>query len=93
MGAFFQNKRVEKVIEIAVAVFGLYVMFQLIKKILGGSWDTEGIVIGILLFNTGAILTVSMITAEMKSDYKHLNDRIQGIESKVHNIENQLHRR
>lgn len=93
MSAFFQNKRVEKVVEIAVAVFGLYVMFQLIKKIFGGSWDTEDIVIGILLFNTGAILTVGMITAEMKSDYKHLNARMQGIESKVHNIENQFRKK
>ena len=83
MVKFFQNGKVEKVIEIILVLFGLFLIFQLIRKIFWGSWDVEDIIIGILLFNTGAILTIGMIVAELKSDYKHIGNRVQKIEDQL----------
>lgn len=83
MVKFLQNGKIEKVIEIILVLFGLFLIFQLIRKIFGGSWAVEDIIIGLLLFNTGAILTIGMIVAELKSDYKHIGNRVQKIEDQL----------
>ena len=80
MIAFFQNKNVERIIEIILIIFGVFLIYQIIRSMLGGSWEVEDIIIGILLFNTGAVLTIGMIVAELKSDQKHLKDRVDKIE-------------
>jgi len=83
MATFLQNGKVEKMIEIILVLFGLFLIFQLIRKMFGGSWSVEDIIIGLLLFNTGAILTIGMIVAELKSDYKHIDNRVQKIEDQL----------
>ena len=83
MATFLQNGKVEKMIEIILVLFGLFLIFQLIRKMFGGPWSVEDIIIGLLLFNTGAILTIGMIVAELKSDYKHIDNRVQKIEDQL----------
>ncbi len=43
----------ERIIDIILVLFGLFIAYQLIKAILGGSWQTETLVITLLVFNLG----------------------------------------
>ena len=38
-------------IDIILILFGLLIAYQLMRAILGGSWQTEGLIIALLLFN------------------------------------------
>ncbi|MAG01831.1 hypothetical protein CMI42_00690 [Candidatus Pacearchaeota archaeon] len=40
-------------IDILLIILGLILAYQLILKILGGSWQTEAIIIGLLMMNLG----------------------------------------
>jgi len=39
---------------------GLIIIYQLVLKILGGSWQTEAIIIALLFFNLGMTWKLSM---------------------------------
>ena len=40
-------------IDILLILFGLFIAYQLLRKIFGGSWQTESLIIGLLIFNLG----------------------------------------
>ena len=40
-------------IDVLLILFGLFIVYKLSKAIFGGSWQTESIVIALLIFNLG----------------------------------------
>lgn len=73
------NKRVERVVEILVVLFGLFLLIQILRKIMGGSWGTEDIIIGLLIFNLGSIFTIGVMVAQIKSDHNHLRNQFKSL--------------
>jgi len=69
------------IIVILLAVFGLFLAFQIIKKIFIGSWETEDLILAILFFNTGAVFSIIFILATIKSDLKHLSKKFDSLVS------------
>jgi len=57
-------------IEVLLALFGLFIAYQLLRKILGGSWQTEGLVIGILFFNFGLMWKLYLSSLELNSKFE-----------------------
>jgi len=59
----FRNKMKKiNLIEIlhwTLIVFGLVIIYQMIKKILGGSWGFETVIITLLMFNLGLTFTTT----------------------------------
>lgn len=55
-------------IDIVLILFGLFIAYQLLKAIFGGSWQTEGLVIALLIFNLG--MTWKLGTKFIKLDIK-----------------------
>ncbi len=47
-------------IDIILILLGLYIAYQLIRAILGGSWQTEGLIIALLIFNLGLTWRLGM---------------------------------
>ena len=47
-------------LDILLILLGLFIAYQLIKAILGGSWQTESIVIALLMFNLGLTYRLSI---------------------------------
>ena len=47
-------------IDIILILFGLFVAYQLIKAILGGSWQMESLIISLLVFNIGLTYKISL---------------------------------
>jgi len=47
-------------IDILLILLGLFIAYQLLRAILGGSWQTESLIIGLLIFNLGLTWRLSM---------------------------------
>ena len=46
--------------DILLILFGLFIAYQLVRAILGGSWETEGLIIALLLFNLGLTWKIAL---------------------------------
>jgi len=75
------NEKIEKAIAIFVILFGLYILIQILRAIFGGSWTTEDLIIGLLIFNLGSIFTVVISVAQLKSDHNHLKGQFRSLAS------------
>ncbi len=73
------NEKMEKVIEIFVILFGLYILIQILRAIFSGSWTTEDLIIGLLIFNFGSIFTIGVSVAQLKSDHNHLKEQFKSL--------------
>ncbi len=47
-------------LDILLILFGLFIAYQLLRAIFGGSWQTESLVIALLMFNLGLTWRLSM---------------------------------
>lgn len=63
------------IIVIFTAILGLFIVYQIIKIIIGGSWRGEDIILTILIFNTSAVFSIVYTLATIKSDLKHLSKK------------------
>ncbi len=68
------NKNVEKLLEILLVLFGIFLLIQILRKIIGGSWGTEDIIIALLIFNIGCTFTIGIMLAQLRSDHDHLKN-------------------
>ena len=66
------NIKIIRIIQLALIIFGAYILFQMLKKILGGSWSTEDIVVALVLFNTGIIFSIIIMLVQLRSDQRYL---------------------
>lgn len=79
MAKILNNKELNKVIESIVILFALYVLFQIIRVMLGGSWEIEDIIVSLLIFNLGCVFTIGILVAQMKSDHNHLKGQFKNL--------------
>ena len=77
---------VESLLVIILIIFGLYIVYQIIRYLLGGSWTVEDIIISLLLFILGALLTISIYlakvgvsVAKLGSDHNHLSRQFRSL--------------
>jgi len=47
-------------IDVVLILFGLFIAYQLLRAIVGGSWESESLIIAFLVFNLGLIWKISM---------------------------------
>ncbi|MBI2449190.1 hypothetical protein HYV49_02750 [Candidatus Pacearchaeota archaeon] len=47
-------------IDILLILLGLFIAYQIIRKIIGGSWQTESLIIALLIFNLGLTWRLNM---------------------------------
>jgi len=63
------------VLIILLILFGIFIAYQIILKIIGGSWETENLIISLLIFNLGAVFTIAIMLATLISEHKNLERR------------------
>lgn len=73
------EKLIENIIITLLVIFGLFIIYQIIKKAIGGSWTTEDIIISLLIFNLGCIFTIGLTLAKLKSDHNHLKNQFRSL--------------
>lgn len=56
--------------DIILILFGLFMAYQLLRIIVGGSWQMEALLIGLLMFNLGLTWKIAMkvIKLDVKFD-------------------------
>ena len=78
---FMFNEKFRKGLEIFLIFFGLLIIYQIIKKIFGGSWTMEEIILTLVVFNIGITFTVGFTlginVVELKSDLNHLKEQFR----------------
>jgi len=47
-------------VDIVLVLLGLFIAYQLLVAILGGSWETESLIIALVIFNLGLTWRISM---------------------------------
>ncbi len=68
-----------KILQGFLVVFGLFLAYQVIRKILGGSWTIEQIILAFLMFNMGITITIGFAVVELKSDQNHLKSQFKSL--------------
>ena len=71
------NTKILKLIQISLIIFGIFLLIQILRKIFGGSWSTEDIVVALLLFNTSIIFTSTIILVQLRSDQRYLRKDVE----------------
>lgn len=79
MTSLIFNKKFMKLVEILLIIFSLYVSYQIIKKVIGGSWQAEVIIIAIVLANLGITFKLVSDMGELKSDHKNLKNQFYSL--------------
>jgi len=64
-----------------LTVLAIFIVYQIIKKSLGGSWESEDIIIALLIFNLGCVFTIGLSLALLKSDHTHLEKQFRSLAS------------
>ena len=59
-----------KLLDILLILLGLIIIYQLLKKILGGSWQMESLIIALLMLNLGLTWKMSFNILELKMKFK-----------------------
>lgn len=67
------------ILNLFLIVFGLYVAYQLILKLLGGSWMTENLIIAFLVMNIGLTLGNTFRLVKLSSDYGYLRGQFNSL--------------
>ena len=73
------KKIIENVLITLLIIFGFFIVYQIIKRILGGSWTTEDIIISLLIFNLGCIFTIGLSLARLTSAHNHLSNQFKSL--------------
>lgn len=71
--------RLEKLLKILLTLFAVYLLIQILRKMVGGSWTTEDIILGLLIFNLGTAFTIGLMVVQVRSDHKHLKDQFKSL--------------
>lgn len=70
------NKKIFDVMQlvsiIILIILGLFLAYQIIRKIFSGSWSSEDIILTLLVFNLGCVFTIILNLAKLNSDHYHL---------------------
>ena len=57
-------------VEVLLVLIGLFIAYQLLKKILGGSWQTESLIIAMLFFNFTLMWKLNNSSMELNSKFE-----------------------
>ncbi|MBU3907426.1 MAG: hypothetical protein KKA64_04220 [Nanoarchaeota archaeon] len=60
-----------KWVDILLILLGLFIAYQLLRAIFGGSWQTESLIIALLIFNLG-------LTWKLSIGFERLNMKLEG---------------
>ena len=63
-------------IDIILILLGLFIAYQLLHTIFGGSWQTENLIIALLVFHLGLIWRLSMKFEGHISWHKAMNKKL-----------------
>ncbi len=74
-----KRKIIESTLEIFFFLVGLIVIYQILRKLFGGSWDAENIIVSLVFVNLSATITMTVMTATIRSDLRSLKNQFYSL--------------
>ena len=65
--------------QLAYIIFGLYLVFQILLKLFGGSWSAEGIIMGLVIANVSVTFAIGILLTQVRSDLRHLRSQFRSL--------------
>ncbi len=88
-----------KYVKILLALFGLFLLYQIIRIILGGSWQIEEVILALLVFNISLTVTLLIPVIKNSMEVKHLKEQFKALvhdfkinNTKLNKLESELKR-
>ena len=76
-----KKKIIGNIIFISIGIFGLFILLQIVRKIIGGSWTKEDIILGLATVNIGLTFALGVGLGwplmELRSDFKYLKTQFR----------------
>lgn len=65
-------KPILRILQLILILFGLFIFYQIMRKVFGSSWTTDDIALSLLMLIVGMLFTIAIILAQLYSDHNHL---------------------
>ncbi len=83
-------ERIVLFLKIFLTLFGLVIVYQILRKLLGGSWSAEDLILSGLVFNTSILITLAFLYVELRSDHKHLKNSFRSLATDFKQVKNEV---
>ncbi|MBS3119357.1 hypothetical protein J4475_00880 [Candidatus Woesearchaeota archaeon] len=79
MGKAIILEQAKKLMILFLLILGILLAYQVALKMAGGSWQTEDLILGLLLFNVSATFTIGILVAQMKAELRHFTNQFSNL--------------
>lgn len=62
------------ILYVLLILFSIFIIYQLIIKILGGSWETQDIIIALLILIIGFIFNITVKLTKIETNFNNLKN-------------------
>ena len=62
--------RPHTIMDLALILFGLFIIYQLVRRMLGGSWGIETVILGFVIFGLGLTIKNTFDFSSHKGEFK-----------------------
>ena len=73
------SKILELLWNIFLILFGLFIAYQILRKVFGGSWIVESLIIALLMFNIGYTIKMDRRLTRIEADLHHLRKQFDSL--------------
>ena len=73
------NKKVQLAVDIIVSLFGLFMLYQILRRMFGGSWGIETLIFGLVVLHIGFTFGLAMKMTETKTEVRHLRSQFHSL--------------
>ena len=67
------------VLKILIIIFALFILYQLVKFLLGGSWEKEDLIIALLVFNISITIPIGFSHFRLMAEHNHLANQFRSL--------------
>ena len=76
-----ERMKLPSLLKIAIIAFGLFIAYQLLRIIFGGSWGAEATLIAAVVLNVSMTFGLVKEVTKLKADMTHLNRNVYNMSS------------
>ncbi len=73
------NPRVQQAIDIILALFGLFMLYQILRRMFGGSWGIEALIFGLVVLHMGITFGLAVKMTETRTEVRHLRNQFHSL--------------
>lgn len=70
---------IQLLLMIILIIFGLFLLYQVVLKILGGSWQTEDIIVSLLILSISFTFAIALNQIRYNVDYNYFKRNIHSL--------------